>query len=332
MSFKNICWIGILCAALFGVPGQSVMAATQAEKALTLLQQGKPKKASKMCKKVDTYDDNERRLCLLISAVACNNTQDYKGAERASRSLVAEQVGLKTRLAGLRELGVSLAGQAKNRNARPVIDPSNKTLELLSEAEEIWRTVVAESPEPRPGDLLNLGNVLHARMVFEKDWDREAEIREILFEYLDSAPEGDPGIEWAKVATCTSEQYDALRWDPRQTWTPEQGEKWDKGGTQTLNLGITRPVKTHYPSPQYNPLARAARLEGQMIIRTIIGKDGRIQRVWPMKRMPLCLTEDAMLTLQDWEFKPAELMGEPAEVYYNLTINFSLAPRMAYVF
>ena len=43
-----------------------------------------------------------------------------------------------------------------------------------------------------------------------------------------------------------------------------------------------------------------------------------------LKGLPMGLSEAAVSAVKQWKFKPATLRGKPVDVYFNLTINFTL--------
>jgi protein TonB len=87
---------------------------------------------------------------------------------------------------------------------------------------------------------------------------------------------------------------------------------------------VQKPVKISDVQPQYTEIARKARIQGVVILQTIIDKDGNITDVKALKGLPMGLTESAMEAVTQWKFKPATLNGKPVAVYFNLTVNFQL--------
>lgn len=75
--------------------------------------------------------------------------------------------------------------------------------------------------------------------------------------------------------------------------------------------------------PVYPPLARAARIQGDVVLDAIISKDGMVQKVDLISGHPLLVqaAEDAVLK---WWFQPTLLNGEPVEVETRVTIHFVL--------
>lgn len=105
---------------------------------------------------------------------------------------------------------------------------------------------------------------------------------------------------------------------------PDRPPEPEPSGPITIHGGVERPQRVHYVAPQYTEMARKLRLEGPVILQTIIGVDGTVQEVKVLKGMNFGLTESAVEAVQQWRFEPATLNGQPVAVYYNLTVNFAL--------
>jgi len=87
---------------------------------------------------------------------------------------------------------------------------------------------------------------------------------------------------------------------------------------------VQKPVKVSDVQPQYTEIARKARIQGVVILQTIIDKEGNITDVKTLKGLPMGLTEAAIDAVNQWKFQPATLNGKPVAVYFNLTVNFQL--------
>ena len=87
---------------------------------------------------------------------------------------------------------------------------------------------------------------------------------------------------------------------------------------------VQKPVKISDVQPQYTEIARKARIQGVVILQTIIDKEGNITEVKTLKGLPMGLTEAAVSAVEKWKFTPATLNGKPVAVYFNLTVNFQL--------
>lgn len=87
---------------------------------------------------------------------------------------------------------------------------------------------------------------------------------------------------------------------------------------------VTRPTKISGPNPMYTEAARANRVQGTVIVESVITEQGEVVCTRPLKGLPLGLTRAATDSVSQWRFEPARLNGKPVNVYYNLTINFRL--------
>lgn len=87
---------------------------------------------------------------------------------------------------------------------------------------------------------------------------------------------------------------------------------------------VQRPVIVSSPPPLYPELARRARIEGKVVIESIIEKDGSVSHPSILQSQPKGLDVAAINAVCDWRFKPATLKGEPVRVYYALTVNFGV--------
>ncbi len=87
---------------------------------------------------------------------------------------------------------------------------------------------------------------------------------------------------------------------------------------------VNKPVKIFAPEAQVSDVARKARIQGVVILQTIIDKHGNVTDVKVLKGLPMGLDEAAVEAVKQWKFRPATLNGEPIEVYYNLVVKFQL--------
>jgi TonB family protein len=87
---------------------------------------------------------------------------------------------------------------------------------------------------------------------------------------------------------------------------------------------VKAPVKISTPQPQYTEIARKARIQGVVIVQAIIDKGGNVTNVQVLKGLPMGLDQAAVEAIKKWKFEPATLNGKPVDVYYNLTVNFTL--------
>jgi TonB family protein len=89
-------------------------------------------------------------------------------------------------------------------------------------------------------------------------------------------------------------------------------------------LHSTPAVLIKKAEPQYTPEARAARLQGTVVLSTIVDADGVPTEIKVTRGLGLGLDEKAVDCLDHWRFKPATSHGEPIPQKAIVEINFRL--------
>jgi TonB family protein len=88
--------------------------------------------------------------------------------------------------------------------------------------------------------------------------------------------------------------------------------------------GGTQPQEIDRAVPRYPGAARRAGVQGPVVVRGIVRRDGTIDNVEIIKDLPHGLGEEARRAVSRWRFRPATVRGEPIDVYYTVTVNFRL--------
>jgi periplasmic protein TonB len=91
-----------------------------------------------------------------------------------------------------------------------------------------------------------------------------------------------------------------------------------------VSSGVTQGLVVHRVEPTYPPIAKAAHVQGTVILAAVIGKDGTIQNLHVVSGHPL-LQGAAMDAVKQWKYRPYILNGEPVEVDTQVVVNFTLA-------
>jgi len=96
---------------------------------------------------------------------------------------------------------------------------------------------------------------------------------------------------------------------------------------------VVRPIRVshmmegnliHRVQPEYPPLARQARIQGTVILRAIINREGRIENLQLLSGHPM-LVQAAIDAVRQWRYRPYVLNDQPVEVETQITVNFTLA-------
>jgi len=75
--------------------------------------------------------------------------------------------------------------------------------------------------------------------------------------------------------------------------------------------------------PQYPEAAKAARIQGPVVLSAFVGRDGAVRKVEVVSGDPQ-LVKAAADAVRQWRFKPHLVKGEPIEFETRITVNFQL--------
>ncbi len=90
-----------------------------------------------------------------------------------------------------------------------------------------------------------------------------------------------------------------------------------------ISQGVSHGMLMYEVAPAYPPLARSARIQGQVVLDVIIGKDGGVQSIKAESGHPM-LVPAAIDAVKKWRYKPYKLDGKPVEVDTQVMVNFTL--------
>ena len=79
----------------------------------------------------------------------------------------------------------------------------------------------------------------------------------------------------------------------------------------------------HKVEPQYPPIAKQLHVEGTVIVKAFISRDGVITRAVAETGPPL-LVQAALDAVRQWRYRPYYLNHEAIEVETEITVNFVL--------
>ena len=104
---------------------------------------------------------------------------------------------------------------------------------------------------------------------------------------------------------------------------PMAGTAW----AEPLKVGgnVKAPKIVNKVEPEYPASARDAKIEGNVAVKTVIDKQGRVLNPTVAESSGNAdLDRSAVDTVRQWTFQPATLEGKPVEVYFTITIRFKL--------
>jgi protein TonB len=91
-----------------------------------------------------------------------------------------------------------------------------------------------------------------------------------------------------------------------------------------ISQGVTEGRILQRVEPQYPQIAKAARIQGQVVLTAIISKGGEIENLVLVSGHPM-LVPAAIKAVQQWRYRPYLLDGEPVEVETTITVVFELS-------
>jgi protein TonB len=91
-----------------------------------------------------------------------------------------------------------------------------------------------------------------------------------------------------------------------------------------VSQGVTKGLLIEKIEPKYPKLALQARIQGQVVLKAIIGRDGSIRELELMSGHAL-LAPNAIEAVRQWHYRPYLLNGEPVEVETIVTVTFQIS-------
>ena len=117
------------------------------------------------------------------------------------------------------------------------------------------------------------------------------------------------------------------------TFKPEDGQFSTENLTERpvsdtlVSSGVMAGRKIGGPAPMYPASARQNRVSGSVVMKARIGTDDRVHNLQVMSSPDADLSLAAVIAVQQWEYTPYLLNGEPTAVSTTITVNFNLGPR-----
>lgn len=87
---------------------------------------------------------------------------------------------------------------------------------------------------------------------------------------------------------------------------------------------LTPPMLIYRPNPPYTKDAKAAKLEGTVVLEVIVAADGTVSDVKVIKPLNKGLDENAAQAVKTWKFLPALKAGKPVTCKSTVSVNFKI--------
>jgi protein TonB len=105
---------------------------------------------------------------------------------------------------------------------------------------------------------------------------------------------------------------------------PSSGGSQPKPQRVRVSQSVMQGMVISKVAPSYPPDARAARIQGSVVINAVIDKSGDIGNLTVVSGHPL-LAQAALDAVKQWKYRPYLLNGNPVEVDTQITVNFTLS-------
>ncbi len=89
-------------------------------------------------------------------------------------------------------------------------------------------------------------------------------------------------------------------------------------------LGVTPPVVINKVDPEFSQAARAARVQGTVVLETVVAEDGVPNVIRVVRGLGYGLDENAIAAVEQWRFNPGTKDGTPIKGSLNIEVNFNL--------
>ena len=103
---------------------------------------------------------------------------------------------------------------------------------------------------------------------------------------------------------------------------PRQGEPIEAPKIIRKSGGVLQNTAIKRVTPEYPPLAAAARVSGSVVVEITVDEDGKVMAARAISGHPL-LKDAAVDAARGWEFTPTQLGGVPVKVIGTITFNFT---------
>jgi TonB family protein len=115
--------------------------------------------------------------------------------------------------------------------------------------------------------------------------------------------------------------------EPKDAATEETSSKPDLSGVTKVRVssGVTTGMLVKKVNPSYPANARAAYIQGTVVLRAEISKTGDITHL-ELVSGPIELAGSAVAAVRQWKYKPYLLKGEPVIVDTQIQVNYELRP------
>jgi protein TonB len=88
--------------------------------------------------------------------------------------------------------------------------------------------------------------------------------------------------------------------------------------------GVTPPKIIYQTDPEFSEEARKKKYQGVVVLKVVVGTDGRVKNPQVYRSLGMGLDEKALESIKLWRFEPGKKDGKPVETSASIEVNFRL--------
>ncbi|ADW67400.1 energy transducer TonB [Granulicella tundricola] len=96
------------------------------------------------------------------------------------------------------------------------------------------------------------------------------------------------------------------------------------GGIERIGGGVSAPIVTFQPEPEFSDEARKAKVGGNVLVYLQVDESGHPINVRVLRGIGMGLDQRAVAAVQQYRFRPAMKDGHPVRIEMNVEVNFSI--------
>jgi len=114
-----------------------------------------------------------------------------------------------------------------------------------------------------------------------------------------------------------------LTFDPAKNPPVREGGEWP---FRAVTCSGTQEQLLHRVEPEYPKVAKAAHVQGDVVLDILIDKEGKVSDLKVVSGHPL-LIQSAMDAVRQWRYRPYIIGGEPVAVDGRVTVKFQIPEK-----
>jgi TonB family protein len=93
--------------------------------------------------------------------------------------------------------------------------------------------------------------------------------------------------------------------EDKTVWAKDEESRLKASPPSSGTRGYSFPICVYCPQAQYSDSAMKAKVQGTVVLKVVIGADGRAQKISVQQALPCGLDQQSINAVKDWKFRPA---------------------------